>query len=187
MKKTCALIMLFVGLGAAPALAAPYVSVSAGLGLPGDFEELSNAWGVNSGVSWNGAVGYDFNGPRVEAAIGYQETDFASAGSGQTSFYSFMANACYDIPIVKGAKAYVLGGVGVMDLKADDDPPTSYWLNETYFAWQLGAGVGIDLSKSVVLDLGYRYLKPENIICAYHDADVNWENHSVMAGIRYSF
>jgi opacity protein-like surface antigen len=189
MKKTLLLSILFAGLAIAPAYAAPYVSGSVGLGIAGDFKEpaLGYIYGVDSGFVVNGAVGYDFDGFRVEGAVGYQENDYTNDTLG-ASLLSVMANGYYDFNAGEGFKPYVMAGLGIAHIIADDDPIyPDPWLDETYFAWQLGAGVGYEVSENITIDVGYRYLKPEGIECASHATDVSWESHNILAGIRYKF
>ncbi|TLU82435.1 MAG: porin family protein [Chlorobium sp.] len=188
MKKTLLLAMLFAGLGSAPAFAAPYCSSSVGLGMAGDFKEpaLGNVYGVDSGFAINGAVGYDFSGLRAEAAVGYQENDFTNEDNLHTSLLTVMANGYYDLKTSVGIKPYVMAGLGIATIKADDSPGVA-WLDDTYFAWQLGAGVGYKVSGNVTIDVGYRYVKPEGLECPNHLTDVTWESHNILAGIRYKF
>jgi opacity protein-like surface antigen len=191
MKKTLLLSMLFAALAATPAYAAPYVSGSVGLGIAGDFKEpaLGLSYGVDSGFVVNGAVGYDFDGLRVEGAVGYQENDYTNDTLG-ASLLSVMANGYYDFNTGGKIKPYVMAGLGIAHIIADDEPGIpDPWLDDTYFAWQLGAGVGYEVAENVTIDVGYRYLKPEGIECPnpVHLTDVSWESHNILAGIRYKF
>ena len=191
MKKTLLLSMLFAALAVAPAYAAPYISGSVGLGMAGDFKEpaLDLSYGVDSGFVVNGAVGYDFDGLRIEGAVGYQENDYTNDTLG-ASLLSVMANGYYDFKTSGKIKPYVMAGLGIAHINADDEIgiPTP-WLDDTYFAWQLGAGAGYEVSSNVTIDVGYRYLKPEGIDCPNPDhlTGVSWESHNILAGIRYKF
>ena len=191
MKKTLLLTMLLAALAATPAYAAPYVSGSVGLGMAGDFKEpaLGLSYGVDSGFVVNGAVGYDFDGLRVEGAVGYQENDYTNDTLG-ASLLTVMANGYYDFKTSGKIKPYVMAGLGIAHINADDEIgiPTP-WLDDTYFAWQLGAGIGYEVAKNVTIDVGYRYLKPEGIECPnpVHLTNVSWESHNFLVGIRYKF
>ena len=187
MKKTLLLSILFAGLAIAPAYAALYVSGSVGLGIAGDFKESGYTYGVDSGFVVNGAVGYDFDEFRVEGAVGYQENDYTNDTLG-ASLLTVMANGYYDLNAGSGFKPYVMAGLGIAHINADDDHGISDpWLDDTYFAWQLGAGVGYEVSENITIDVGYRYLKPEGIECPIDLNDVSWESHNILAGIRYKF
>lgn len=190
MKKSALLAALFACLGAAPAYAAPYVSGSVGLGIAGDFKEpaLDYVYGVDSGFVVNGAVGYDFDGLRAEAAVGYQENNYSNEDTLGASLLTVMANGYYDFNTEGKIKPYVTAGLGIAHIKADDDPGfPDPWLDKTYFAWQVGAGVGYEVSTNTTVDVGYRYLKPEGIECSFHVTDVSWESHNILVGIRYKF
>jgi len=192
MKKTLLLSMIFAALAASPAYAAPYVSGSVGLGMAGDFKEpaLGFVYGVDSGFAVNGAVGYDFDGYRVEGAVGYQENHYSDSDTLGATLLTVMANGYYDFKTSGKIKPYVMAGLGIAHINADDNPGvTTPWLDETYFAWQLGAGVGYEVSSNVTIDVGYRYLKPEGIDCPNPDylTGVSWESHNILAGIRYKF
>jgi opacity protein-like surface antigen len=208
MKKTLFLAMLFAGLGAVPAHAAPYVSGSIGAGIPGHLEYKSPTAGVadadlmyDSGYAFNGAVGYNFGTTRLEAAVGYQGNYFnKEVDSDGNVFYSswdpklnqevsvfnlsvltVMANGYYDFKSVSGVKPYLMVGAGIADFNSGDN-----WVDDTYFAWQVGAGIGVKIANNTTFDLGYRYLRPEGM----KDQDgwhVNWESHNIMAGLRYQF
>lgn len=188
MNKSILLALLFAGLAIKPAMAAgPYISAGAGMGIPGNIEESGDAWSVENGLALNGAAGYDFNGARVEAAIGYQKDNYEPAGTGAISMWTFMANAFYDLNTGSDIQPYIMAGLGAAHIRADDEPgiPTP-WLDETYFAWQLGAGIGCKVSKTVTIDAGYRYVRPEGIRCTSDNSDVKWESHNIMAGVRVS-
>jgi len=192
MKKTLLLSALFTALAAVPAYAAPYVSGSIGLGMAGDFKEpaLGSVYKIDSGFAVNGAVGYDFDGFRAEGAVGYQENNYSDEGDLGSSLLTFMANGYYDFKTDGKFKPYAMAGLGIADLKVDDAPGNPEpWLDDTYFVWQVGAGVGYEVSSNVTIDVGYRYVKPEGIECPNpeHLTDVSWESHNILAGIRYTF
>ena len=208
MKKTFLLTMLLAGLVAAPAYAGYYVSGSVGLGIPGNLEYKSpnlvdpdGSVIYDNGVALNGAFGYNFGTTRVEAAIGYQQNAYNREVDSDGSVYhtswnpvllkdvsdfhlsvlTVMANGYYDFSAVSGFKPYVMAGAGIANFKSGDA-----WIDDTYFAWQVGAGIGVKIAKNTTFDLGYRYLRPVGM----KDLDgwkVNWESHNILAGIRYEF
>ncbi|NTU57665.1 MAG: porin family protein [Chlorobiaceae bacterium] len=208
MKKTLFLAMLFACLGTVPAYAGYYVSGSIGAALPGDVEyksptpaEVDANVMYDAACAFNGAFGYNFGNTRLEAAIGYQQNGFNKEvdSDGAVFFTAFnpvtqtvvtdihlslltvMANGYYDFKAASGVKPYVMGGAGVAHFNSGDA-----WVDSTYFAWQLGAGIGVKLAKDTTLDLGYRLIMPVGV----KDLDnwhVNWETHNIMAGVRYEF
>ncbi len=204
MKKSILLAALFAGLSATPAMAEgkPYVSGSVALTIPGDVE-YSNAdlSKFKTGEALSLALGYNFKPVRTEIAVGYQLNAFDKeylAAYNETNDYAWdingnnlknfnlkaltaLANCYYDIQSKSDVMPYVMGGMGIANLDSGDG-----WVNDTGFAWQLGAGVGIKASEKVTVDIGYRYLKTNGL----KDVDgekVNWHSQSVLAGIRYDF
>jgi len=199
MKKTL-LHFLTAAIIAAPTVASaqPYVSGSFGLSmlteLEVDYNGLTIPAEFKTGYSINGAVGYDFGQQRAELAIGYQQNDLDSiAGQGESfwndygidinkvdsSALTVMANGYYDITMDNSPiEPYAMAGIGLASLDLTG------FEGDTYFAWQVGAGVGIELDSDLTLDLGYRYLKPTGVKLEGHDASIG--SHNIMVGVRYA-
>jgi len=181
-------VALFTGFGGT-ALAAtplhasgPYVSGSAGIGIPGDWDETSyGVFKVKTGVPLYCAVGYNYGSARLEAAAGYQKFDWKDVAE-DTSITTLMANAYYDFDTSSNYRPYVMGGLGIADVNVSWDTDSS-----TVFAWQLGAGIGVKAGNGWTVDLGYRYLKPSGLQCPTDKYDVSWEVHTILAGVRYQF
>lgn len=181
MKKKRFLTLLGVCLGAAPVYASPYVSGSVGIGLPADAEFPSGNYALENSCAINGAVGYRFGQARLEASLGYQENGYTDHPEwGGLKIFTAMANACYDIDTGSKAKPYVMGGAGIADVTTSDD-----YTDGTAFAWQIGAGIGIEIARNVTFDLGYRYISAEHI--ESYEGNVHWHAHNILAGIRYEF
>ena len=204
MKKSFLLAALFAGLSATPAMAEgnPYVSGSAAVTIPGDVEYSNDdLTKFKTGEAFNLALGYNFNPVRAEVAVGYQLNAFDQeyiAANNATNNYDLdingnhlknfnlkamtaMANCYYDIKTSTDVTPYVMGGMGIANLDSGDG-----WVNDTGFAWQLGAGVGIKASDKITVDIGYRYLK-SNGLKDVDGEDIKWHSQSVLAGIRYDF
>ena len=169
---------------------------------------------ADNGLALAGALGYRLNrNVRVEAEINYRDNDADSltvtnpAGSGlptddadgDVTSWGGMANVYYDFdgvgPVKDGGKLvpYVMGGLGWANVDADvsavgvqltDD-------DDSVFAYQLGAGVGYDVAERVTLDLGYRYYATDDLDLTFSpdgsDFESDYDNHSVMASVRYAF
>jgi opacity protein-like surface antigen len=147
--------------------AGPYVSGMVGAAISGEND-------VKDGYLLNAAAGYNFDPGRVELALGYQHNGLKDVG-GHLSYWSLMANAYYDIETGMELTPYLMGGVGATQSHYS---PTGD--NRNNFAWQLGAGVGVDIAENTTFDLGYRYFDPS-------DGVVNFSSHNIVAGIRYQF
>ena len=201
MKKTLLLPLLFAGLWATPACAAPYVGVSAGLGLLNKSDIINHggatdadAIGYKAGVPFGVAIGFTSDCYRLEGAVGYQThaqdtwhgVAVPSSDNADVSVLSFMANGYYDICIKdSGVSPYLTGGIGLASVKFEDMGVTS--LDESAFAWQVGAGIGVKASENVVVDLGYRYFRVTDVTSKDGTADLTVAGSNILAGIRYSF
>lgn len=135
---------------------------------------------LKSGLVLNGAIGYNFGSARLEGAVGYQKHDFKDMDD-DLSLLTAMVNAYYDFDVDSSVKPYIMGGLGMarVDMSWTSD-------NEDVFAWQVGAGLGLNVADSTTLDLGYRYLKP-NEFDTHGLGDGKLECHNVMLGLRYQF
>lgn len=174
--------MLCAGLSATPAFAAPYLSASAGAGMPGCWEEVGWNSHFETGLALNGAIGYTFGAKRVELSVGYQKSGYVEFPAHDATIMSCMGNGYYDFDAGSGVVPYVTGGAGVVTVERS-------FLQEgsTDFAWQVGAGLSVNVTKSLKLDLGYRYLRPEGLECAIDGNPVKWAIHNLLAGFRYQF
>lgn len=109
---------------------------------------------------------------------------------------SLMLNAFYDIDIGSKVTPYIGGGIGYAKLKLDDQ----YWkdaygkdIDDNNFAWQIGAGVAVELTDNVSVDAGYRYVDYGDL-SATGDDGYGGETESVdvtanefYLGARYTF
>ncbi len=181
----------------------PYISGAVGIGIPGSFKtdyseyyeiqgedppelvrildtENGSSFDMDNGLVLNGALGYNFGSARLEAAVGYQKHDIKDEDE-DISLLTVMANAYYDMDAGSGVKPYIMGGLGLAHV---DMSWTSS--DEDVFAWQVGAGLGVEVAENTTLDLGYRYLKPSKFDTHYL-GDGKIECHNIMLGLRYQF
>ena len=108
---------------------------------------------------------------------------------------TLLANAYKDFYIVDKFFGYVSGGVGIAYNETDArsyveeiEGRTPQHFNgerdaETVLAWQLGTGLGYELTKEINLNVGYRYLANDTTKSISSELG----SHNVTAGIRYSF
>lgn len=168
---------------------------------------------TDTGLGLAGALGFRLNrNIRFEAEINYRDNDadsltITNPGSltgltadadGDVTSWGGMANVYYDFdgvgPVKDGGKLvpYVMGGLGWANVDADVSSNGSQLVNDddSVFAYQLGAGVGYEVAERVTLDLGYRYYTtddPDLTDSSGADFESEYENHSVMASVRYAF
>lgn len=165
---------------------------------------------MGSGITLLGAVGCDYGDWRLEGELGYQKNDFDKATfhdvieeesvkrdwNGDVSILSLMANGYYDIPLGSGFEFSLSAGIGIAQVSIDNfgpkDPPEDLdWkgtgdLNETTFAWQVGAGFGIPVAENVMLDLRYRYFATTDFDFG-EGGDTNIASHNALLGLRVGF
>jgi len=180
----------------------------------------------DAGFTGVAALGCDYGTTRLEAEVGYQRNDWTDHWSemtaGKASVYSLMANGFYDIPLGGDAEIYGMAGVGVAQVNFEgnyivDTYPDegngavrtpramNYKSHATTFAYQIGAGIAVPLSKGVKLDARYRYFATtdftytgpsETLLGSSADVNGNWtdwydpgyntnvSSHSVLLGLR---
>jgi len=129
--------------------------------------DIDPGWGVN------GALGHAWGLFRVEGEVSYRVADldsltvnslsvpgFVLTGlgpipvSGEVSSLAFMANAWRDFKTGTKFKPYIGGGIGLARIgfeagSADDSAYT--------FAYQLGGGLGYEITQNVTLALSYKF------------------------------
>ncbi len=204
MKKTftsmvAALLVFLASAPLAHAAATPYVSLSAGVGFLADSdaevddEEFEDVIEYKTGFAVNGAVGLDGDMYRVEGALGYQANDWDAFigfdldddAEAETSILSFMVNGYLDIEMPAApVTPYLMAGAGVANVDLDIEGESD---DDTVFAYQIGAGVGFEVSPNVTVDIGYRYFATSDVNFEEFfddDADFSVASHNIMAGVR---
>ena len=155
---------------------------------------------------------------RLEGQVGYRSSNIDDAkvtymnvvgvgvdgGSGDISSLSFMANVWYDFYLGERWSPYFGWGIGAAQVSLKDfsirtypivpNPPTTQTLlvddQDWQFAYQVGLGLGYELNKSFIIDLGYRYfatLKPKFADAGGNELEADYSHHSVQLAIRYNF
>lgn len=101
-------------------------------------------------------------------------------------------NAYYDIPMcekLKQIKPYVGGGIGYSWLKEELDASIlglgKMTAKDKDWGWNVGVGLGYQITENVDLTLGYRYEDLGKI--KETDNKTDFTNHKVSFGVRYTF
>ncbi len=191
MKKTLMAAVAVIGLFASAAQAAdvvPYASVKIGqswdkLKAEDDFSHSFKHVGTNL------AVGAKIGAARAEFEYGI--TKMGKKEDMKLGRQTFMLNGYYDFENSSILTPYVGAGVGFTDLKLKfEEDDGLYSKSKMVFAYGLQAGVGIEVSKNVAVDVGYRYLKPSKSKWKEADGD-SWKNkvwsNEAMVGVRFAF
>jgi opacity protein-like surface antigen len=169
-----------------------YVSANIG-GVEMNNGDFSNYYNYNSGVTLLGAVGYGFkNNCRLEGEVGYQTNNnnnyYGVNVNRDISVLSFLANGYYDIPAFGVAQPYITAGVGVANVNAGSLSLPGGLLglrsiNESAFAYQVGAGVTIPLNSNMKLDARYRYFATNVTVDTLFDNN-RLSSNSVLLGLK---
>lgn len=183
----------------------PYVSGNIGMAavsdsdvtdssLPGTPIDLSHDKGFTLGA----ALGYHFGSVGFETEIAYQKNDLDQVSmmgstmdlSGDSSVFSLLANGYYAFLISKSITPYVSAGVGLAQVKMNNfGVPGSGLLNwsddDMVFAYQVGAGIGYNLSDRFNIGLKYRYFGTSDPEFSTTDAD--FTSHNILLVIKRSF
>ena len=150
-------------------------------------KRLNQNWRVEAELSFAHYEADDVSGPTSQVIFGNADGDLNAI--------FLMANVWYDIPTSGRLTPYVGGGLGAAHVDADvvfDGGPQGYQNGDINFAAQIGAGVSIDLSDKMAVDIGYRYKFIPDVdfdngsgFGTYTGGDVN--SHNVQAGLRFNF
>ena len=106
-----------------------------------------------------------------------------------------MANLLFDINSGGPLSFYGGGGVGVANVDFDGHGTAGSGVvmddDDTVFAWQAIAGVGFEISQSIVLDVQYRYFNAAGVsltdITGIFNSSTDYQSHAVLGGIRFKF
>ena len=133
-------------------------------------------WSEGDDSNWAAGVGagYRFNDNlRVDGRVDYAGEYHVAPGANM-SVTTALANAYFDIPTGTAFTPYLGAGAGygwgTVDGGDDKDG----------FAYALMAGVGVNLSDNVALDVGYRF---REIMASGADP----MEHQILTGIRFGF
>ena len=164
-----------------------YVDVGGGYALARDSELTDDAFPglvgelqTEGGFALTFAVGAPvWRDLRMEVEGAYRRNDveaadFTFAGvplgalplSGEVKSGAVLLNLWYDLPVGGAVRPYLGGGIGYGAVEADIGIPGFVpQSSETDggFAWQLGAGMVIDFSRTVGMRLGYKYFNVEGL------------------------
>lgn len=160
------------------------------------------------GLNIGGTGGYDFGHLRLEGELSYKhaEIDRITAKNGVSfvnpdgniGVFATMVNAFFDLHNPGPVTPYVGGGIGFANLhlsetSAIDVSAGPVFLypedDDTVFAYQAGAGVGIALNRRLVLDVGYRYFGTSRarLSDGFDTAELRYESHNGVVGLRVKF
>ena len=154
---------------------------------------------TNAGVMIAAALGCCFDsGARVEGEISYQKNDLDNVGvfgnefntTGDVTILSCMINSYYDFVNNTPLTPYINLGAGAAQININDfkiavAPCNSVSEDDIVFAYQFGCGVGYRISKTVILDIKYRYFN--TVDAKFDTATADVAGHHFLIGGRINF
>ncbi len=154
-------------------------------------------------------VGYDFyanSDTPVRAELEYAfRSEFKNEGNYRvgtsvvnnkmdSNMHTLLANAYYDFYNESIFTPYIGVGIGMAFIDGHNELNVggvhySEEVDDTVFAWQAGAGVGVAITDRVTADLGYRYLGTSTVNSEIAGGDVKTDlsSHEFSVGIRFGF
>jgi OmpA-OmpF porin, OOP family len=133
------------------------------------------------------------NDAGLGTAAGMAPLAGSASASGHTTAISAMLNAYYDYDTGSAWRPYIDAGIGaarltLKDVSAAGVPVANAF--DTVFAYQLGLGIGYEVTKSLTLALDYRYfttLDPTFKDAAGSSFNSEFTSHNLSLGVRYRF
>jgi opacity protein-like surface antigen len=163
------------------------------------------------GIQIGGSGGFDFGFLRIEGELSYKNGEMSSIieqisetrianVDGRVEVLAMMFNAFLDLRNATPVTPYIGGGVGFATLYLSDtfgtETDTGYRTilyesdEDTVFAYQVGAGLEIALTKMFSLDIGYRYFgtaKADFNKNSFTATELKVESHNASVGFRVKF
>ena len=212
MRRVRSAVFALLPLAAAPAAAGGwYVQAFVGANFADDIEFDVDAGAIETslddGYVWSIGGGYRFKRFRLDAELDTpRETDVdvhrlngvEQGGSrGDVQSEAGMGNIVYDFNKDKRVSPYVGAGIGWAEIEltdfGTDENPEIVTAEDTLFAWQFLAGVGIDVDEHWIVDFSLRYyateygtFEPAPAVGAQR-VEVDYSSFSFTAGFRYNF
>lgn len=152
----------------------------------------------DTGTVIEAGLGYGFgNGWSGEIALGYRSNDNDQLAGvdlgGDVTAITLMANGYYDFDVgMPAVHPFVGGGVGLAKIDIDASAFGVSIANDddTVFAYQAVAGVAYDVTPTMAATLRYAYFATADP--TFDDAsgapfDAEYDSHSIMVGLAYTF
>lgn len=167
-------------------------------------EPTLNDLEMDDGYALSGAVGYGFeSGIRLEAEVLYRNNDVDSISAGGVTngtgdsleTLTIMGNLLFDLRNSTRFTPYIGAGLGAAWANADLRSGGATVIDEDNWGWAIQgiAGVSMMLTENVSLTVDYRFTQTfdtdisQTIGGVRSTLDENLDNHTIMAGLRYTF
>ena len=189
----CGLLLVFPTMGLAAGL---YGSVGVGAAWVSDSDVSVDGFfdgtaKFDTGYSVGAALGYMTELLRLDGELSYMASDMDTyAGfpaDAEINALTFLANGYYDFNIGGPMKPYITAGIGASRIEISE--PGFSDEDDTVFAYQIGFGVGYELSETLILDGRYRFISGQDMEFSEGGSTVEVEiaSHNLMVGVRIPF
>ncbi len=170
----------------------PYIRIGGGAAIPQNSvlssDEFKNEIEYDDGGIFQVAAGLELaeTAGRVELEFAYQKHDIDNEGdtrfSEGLSLMSLMVNSYFDIRNETRFMPYALAGIGMAKVDAE---LFSVSKNDDVIAFQIGAGLAIELIDNLSIDTEYRYYMTTDPEFDSVQAEV--AGHRAQMSLRYTF
>lgn len=182
-------LMMLAGQASAALKNGPYMALRAGsTHLTTKADKMKESDTVFAGIT---ALGIRLKSVRFEAEWTSNTRahikDTTTSSSTKYSTQRYMFQTYYDLPFRSVIRPYLNAGIGATyaDL-AYKTRRTEETDSDTTFTWNVGAGLGLNITKRISFDLGYRYIdsgKPQ----FFDGESIKLRAHEGYAGARFNF
>ena len=142
-----------------------YVKATAQLTWMGSMDLDKEAYGfkadTDTGYGFGISAGRQFGNLRLEGELAGRASDIKGEGLSDVTISTAMLNGFYGIPVYGPFSVYGTAGAGTAKVEmafvdgVDD--------SEVTFAYKAGAGVAMDVTPNMAVDLGYEYLRTGDV------------------------
>lgn len=179
----------------------------------GTLQNFTDEVTFDPGINIGGTGGYDFGYLRLEGELSYKYSEIKTITDtadgfrfgnpdGNVGVFAVMGNAFIDLHNESPITPYLGGGVGFANIHLSDtfgtdistgtpDRPLLYAEDDdTVFAYQAGAGIGIALNRRLTLDIGYRYFGTSKARFGQGfdpTTEFKYQSHNAAVGVRVKF
>jgi len=150
------------------------------------------------GYNLGGTVGYEFQMYRAELELSHKTSSVKNAigpsagrvnADGDVSSTALMLNGIIDFKSASSLTPYLGLGLGFASVEVKDftvETATEKVSDKSGVgAWQIIAGLSVDLSDKFLLDFIYKYFSTADATIG--NADVGYASNNFSAGVRYRF
>jgi opacity protein-like surface antigen len=139
------------------------------------------------GYGYGFSLGRQFGNFRIEGEVAAQQADIQGDNLSEVKISTAMLNGFYGIPLYSSPFS-VYGTAGIGAAKVEVFFNNDIDGNETTFAYKAGAGVTMEVTGNMAVDVGYEYLRTSDVEVGDELLSVSdIKTSAVNASLRYSF